>query len=204
MKSTAEVEERLRTIVVAELRKRLTRETLPHLCVHNRRQPLDHRRTIYGEPNGSYNRISTGVENGVALPVLQTIGLCMLGSEDPESWPGNMCDEPLDAQRCPYFTYKQSRADVYAEFIANLKDPEWVEAYLPAAHALLWVMSAPPLRVTPEISRLHRLWRWVWGVLWHRGSKNSPEALVYLPPLDAFPEEDRARAPAFHGASPAA
>lgn len=201
MRSASEVEDRLRAIVVAELRSRLARDVLPHLCIHNRRQPLDHRRTVYGEPNESYNRISAGVEAGVALPVLQTIGLCMLGAENPETWTGTICEEPLDAQRCPYFAYKQARADVYREFLTNLQDPVWVEAHLPAAHSLLWVMSAP-LKVETRPSALRRAWLRIREVLalvmpWP-ARKNSPEASVYLPPLDAFPEEDRARATVSH------
>jgi len=201
MRAASEIEERLRSIVVEELRQRLDREVLPHLCVHNRRQPLDHRRSIYGEPNEGYNRITAGVEDGVALPVVQTLGLCMLGAEHPETWPGTICEEPLDAQRCPYFVFKQSRADVYRGFLTNLQDPVWVEAHLPAAHALLWVMSAP-LKIESKPSGWRRAWRKIRDVLallvpWP-APENSPEASVYLPPLDAFPEEDRARATAGH------
>jgi hypothetical protein len=201
MRAASEIEERLRVIVVEELRQRLDREILPHLCVHNRRQPLDHRRSIYGEPNEGYNRISAGIEGGVSLPVLQTIGLCMLGAENPETWSGTICEEPLDAQRCPYFVYKQARADVYREFLTNLRDPVWVEGHLPAAHALLWVMSAP-LKVEPRPSGWRRAWwkiRKIVGLIipW-RARENSPEASVYLPPLDAFPEEDCARATVSH------
>jgi len=201
MRSASEVEDKLRAIVVQELQRRLSREVLPHLCVHNRRQPLDHRRTVYGEPNESYNRISAGVEDGVVLPVLQTIGLCTLGAENPETWTGTICEEPLDAQRCPYFVYKQARADVYREFLENLRDPVWVEVHLPAAHALLWVINAP-LKVESRrtlarrvLSKLRELLTLV--IPWP-ARENSPEASVYLPPLDAFPEEDRAGATASH------
>jgi hypothetical protein len=201
VRASTEIEERLRVIVVTELRRRLEREVLPHLCVHNRRQPLDHRRTVYGEPNAAYNRISAGVEDGVSLPVLQTIGLCTLGAENPETWTGTICEEPLDAQRCPYFTYREARAEVYKEFVTNLRDPMWVEAHLPAAHALLWVMNAP-LKVETQPTLFGRLWRKVREMLaflieWP-GRENSLEASVYLPPLDALPEEDSARATASH------
>jgi hypothetical protein len=201
MKSASEIEERLRAIVIEELRRRLARDVLPHLCVHNRRQPLDHRPTVYGEPNESYNRISAGIEDGVSLPVLQTIGLCMLGAESPDTWAGTICEEPIDAQRCPYFAYKQARSDVHREFLENLRDPVWVETHLPAAHALLWVMNTP-LKVEPSPSPWRRRWLRVREILamlvpWP-ARENSPEASVYLPPLDAFPEEDSARATASH------
>lgn len=201
MRTAAEVREKLREILVEELRRRLARDVLPHRCVHNHRQPLDHRRTVYGEPNESFNRISAGVEDGVSLPVLQTIGLCTLGAENPETWAGTICEEPLDAQRCPYFVFKRSRADLYRDFLANLRDPGWVEAHLPAAHSLLWVMDGP-LKVEPSLPWHRRAWWRVREFLaqlvpW-LGRDDPPEASVYLPPLDAFPEEDGARASASH------
>lgn len=159
MRAAAELEERVRTLVGEELQRRLAREVLPHLCVHNHRQPLDHRRQLYGEINGAYNRISAGIEDGVALPVLQTIGLCMIGAENPESWGGAICEEPIDAQRCPYFVYRRARAEVYAELVTELRDPDWVQAHLPAVHWLLWAVGAPGLEVQTGVSRVKRLWR---------------------------------------------
>lgn len=198
MRSPAEIEDRVRDIVVAELHRRLARDVLPHLCVHNLRQPLDHRRTILGEPNDSYNRVSAGLdEKGQSLPVIQSIGLCMLGSDDPETWTGTICEEAIDAQRCPYFKFRQARADVYNEFVTDLRNPEWVALNLPAAHQLLWVMRTP-LAVEPSVPAWRRVLRWIARLVSGGPSEKSKGALVYLPPLDAFPEQDSARAPARH------
>lgn len=194
MKSTNEIEEQVRTLLVEELQRRLNREVLPHLCVHNHRQPLDHRKSIYGEPNVSYNRISAAVEDGVSLPVVQTIGLCMLDADPPEEWRGTICDEPLDAQRCPFFVHRQSRVDVYNEFVGNLRDPKWVELHLPAVHSLLWVIGAS-LGLSEGVSTLYRFWMKVTFGLFEPPSEKSQDVLVYLPPLDAF-HEDRPRTPA--------
>lgn len=199
MKSMDEVESRLRELLVSELGRRLTRETLPQLCVHNYRHTLDHRKTAYGEPNGGYNRITQGVEEvdgeRVGLPVVQTIGLCMLGSEGLESWPGNICEEPIDAQRCPYFQYRVTRAEVYDGFLADVSDPAWVEKTLPAVHSLLWVLGAT-LRL--HHSSWLRWWGWLCKLVSGRRSENSVSVSVYLPTLDAWPDENRAGAPAHH------
>lgn len=139
MKTEVEVRSRLQALVAEELNRRLADIALrlPVLCVHNHRQPLDQRKQVGGESNPSYNR----VVSHTSLPVLQTIGLCMLGSEDPESWPGTICEEPLDARRCPDFTPARTKADVLAEFQGQLADPEWVRANLPEVASLLWVLD---------------------------------------------------------------
>lgn len=199
MKSTVEVEDRLRELLIGELGRRLTRETLPQLCSHNHRHSLDHRRVAYGEPNEGYNRITQGVEEvdgkRVALPVVQTIGLCMLGAESVETWPGSICEEPIDAQRCPYFEYKVTRTEVYNGFLADLSNPAWVERSLPAVHSLLWVLGAL-LRV--HHSRPRKWWTWFQQVVLRRSLERFAYVSVYLPTLDAWPDENRAGTPTHH------
>ena len=197
MKATLEVEGRLRDMLRAELLRRLARPILPEACAHNYRHPLDHRKTVLGEPNASYNRIGQDVEEvdgkRVALPVLQSIGLCMLGAENIEAWPGNICEEPLDAQRCPYFVHRQTREAVYESFIGELSDPAWVESSLPAVHALLWVLGGT-MRVKGA-SHLERALEWLRRALpWARRQEAQADVSVYLPTLDACPDEDSPRA----------
>lgn len=204
MKSVGQVEARIRKVVALELERRLAREVLPRHCRHNFRQPLDHRRTIYGEPNTGYNRVSLGVVDGVALPVLQTVGLCMLGAADPEHWPGNICEDPLDAQRCPEFEHRQSVADIYSGFMTDLKNPAWVDLNMPEVSALLWVIEAG---VSPAASRppwWSRVWMWFLRGPLRELSTEVTEISVYLPP----PPNDSTsthgpRAPVSDGASPA-
>lgn len=137
MKTEEELRARVRELVEADLARRLAAVNvkLPHRCTHNYRDPLDRRKEVLGEPNESYNRI----KDARHLPLAQTMGLCMLGVEDPEQWPGDICDDPVDAERCPYFTPKKSAEAVEAEFYENLKDAVWVTEHLPAVAALLWV-----------------------------------------------------------------
>lgn len=140
MKSNSEIWARARECVAAELENRLLEASLrlPHRCVHNHRQALDSRKTVEGEPNARYNRINITGD--------QTIGLCMLGAETPEDWNGTICEEPLDAQRCPYFTPLEDKEAVIRKFAEDVKDPEWVHTHMPELAALMWVLdeSAPP------------------------------------------------------------
>lgn len=203
MKSLAQVEDRIRKAVALELERRLLRDVLPVHCRHNHRQPLDHRRAVYGEPNAGYNRISLGVVDGVALPVVQTVGLCMLGADDPEHWPGNICEDPLDAQRCPQFEHRQSVEDVYRAFVVDLEDPAWVAENLPEVSALLWVIEAAISPVQARAPWWARVWMWfLRGPL--REFSESPVISVYLPPPpDESTEAHRARAAIGDGAAPA-
>lgn len=113
-------------------------ECLPHHCVHNYRHSLDQRKLIGSEANPDYNRVTSSKRS---LPVLQTIGLCMLGSDDPESWSGTICEEPLDAKRCGDFTLARPESALLAEFERLLQDNSWVELNLPQVHILRWVLS---------------------------------------------------------------
>lgn len=150
MKTEEELRARVRELIEGELRRRLeaTHEKLPHLCTHNYRHALDTRKAINDEANEGYNRIGDVLH----LPLAQTMGLCMLGANDPEQWKGDICDEPIDAQRCPFFKPKKTDAEVTSEFRAQVKDPAWVSENLPAVAALLWVSSEPSNRVHQDLA----------------------------------------------------
>jgi hypothetical protein len=138
MKGESEVRARLNEVVFAEVARRieLTNEKLPHKCTHNYRHPLDARKRVNGEANEYYNRITT-----LGLPVLQSVGMCMLGADQPENWNGTICDEPIDAKRCPYFTPSKTKEDITKEVQEQLLDGEWVRENLPEAYGLLWVLE---------------------------------------------------------------
>jgi hypothetical protein len=152
MKPSAEIESRIRFLLCEELTRRVNeaQTRLPHLCVHNHRQPLDTRKTVEDLPNDTYNR--TTDRDG--LPVVQTIGLCMLGAEDPSTWQGNICEDPIDAQRCPYFTPSATKESIYAAFKSNVEDLEWVQHHMPEMHALLWVLDKARNLAIPWWKRL--------------------------------------------------
>jgi len=139
MKNEEDIRSRVRELLGEELDRRTAEasERLPRRCVHNYRHPLDQRKQVSGEPNESYNRIT----DNKGLPVLQTIGLCMVGSDNPEEWGGTICEEPLDAKRCPIFNPLKSKHELLQEFEEQLRDQDWVRVNLAEVHALLWVLE---------------------------------------------------------------
>lgn len=138
MKSETEISERVRDLLVAELRRRVQESTrkLPVRCKHNHRHPLDARRTVDGEPNSTYNQITDSK---------RTIGLCMYGAEDPTEWPGNICEDEIDAMRCPYFDPVKTEEEIVDEFQQSIKDPEWLQENLPGIYELRWVLDGQVL-----------------------------------------------------------
>jgi hypothetical protein len=133
MKSEQEISVRVRELLVAELADRIKDATnkLPPNCKYNHRHPLDERRTVDGDPNPTYNQITAR----------KTIGLCMYGSEDPTEWPGDICEDAVDAMRCPYFDPVKSEDAVVEEFQLLIKDPEWLAVNLPGIAELRWVLD---------------------------------------------------------------
>jgi hypothetical protein len=118
--------------------------------VHNYRHPLDTRRQADGEPNESFNRIV----DRQSLPVSQTMGLCMLGGQSPEEWSGTICEDPIDAQRCPDFVPTQTHDEILAEFLTQVRDVAWLEESMPEVAALLWVLEEKPAFRLPWWKRL--------------------------------------------------
>lgn len=137
MKSPTDIRARISRLLVRELRRRLAEaeERLPTRCHFNYRHPLDPRKMVDGEPNPKYNQI---------LPTNQTIGLCMYGAEKPDEWPGNICEDPVDAQRCPYFQAKRTKQEVWVELRGQLQEPLWAEKNLPEVAALAWTLNERP------------------------------------------------------------
>jgi hypothetical protein len=155
MKTKSEIEERVKELVCAELDRRVAEasERLPTQCVNNYRHPLDTRKQIEGEPNPEYNRIT----NKLGLPVVQTIGLCLLNCTDPENWKGTICEEPIDAKKCDDFKPMKTKDDILPELSQDLRSTAWVEENLPELFSLLWVLGAVQ---ELKIPWWKRLWFW--------------------------------------------
>lgn len=138
MRTAEEVQGRIRSLLLQEFDRRVAEaeQRLPCNCTHNHRQALDSRKELAGDANEGYNRI-----NRKHLPLVPTIGLCLLGSDDPETWKGDICDDPIDAQRCPYFSSLSSKDSLLAAFKEQVEDVFWVQTHLPEVHALLWVLN---------------------------------------------------------------
>jgi len=166
MRSEAEIQDRIRFLLTEELDRRILTAgaRLPCNCKHNHRQGLDTRKEIAGEPNENYNRNSS--------PDAPFIGLCMLNSTSPTEWKGDICEEPIDAQRCPYFDLNVTRESISEEFHRQIKDLDWVAKNMPAVEALLWALGS---EVVPSLP-------W-WKRLWFRFLRIRPDPLVAtLPP----------------------
>lgn len=180
MKPDADIQVRIRELLDEEFRSRVeaSQERLPVCCLYNHRQPLDTRKMVQGVENTQYNRITRG-DGRLGLPVVQTIGLCMYGAQDPTTWPGTICEDPIDAMRCPpqAFTPKVTPEQVQREFEAQIKDSDWVRKNLPEVNALLWVLGTekmpepePVLPPTPSPPPVV-LSGWAKFVLWLAGLK---------------------------------
>ncbi len=176
MKNLDDIKARLRGLITQELdyRVEIATRRLPARCIHNHQQELDPRSEVLDEPNPSYNRIDRR-----HLPVVNKIGLCMLGAENPDEWPGNICEDAIDAQRCPDFTPIQSKPELLEELLGQLKDDVWVEVNLPAVHSLLWVLD-------DTIANYHLPW---WKQLWFRVLRIRVEPVQTRDVLKLLPAE---------------
>jgi len=165
MKIEAEIQDRIRFLLTEEFGQRVEEATkrLPHKCNHNYRHPLDPRKQIEGVPNAYYNRVSRAEE----LPVIQSIGLCMLDAEKPEDWAGTICEDPIDAQRCPYFDSVDTKEVVWDKFQVQIKDLQWVQANMPEVYGLLWALGSKKIPDLP----------W-WKRLWYRFLTIRPDPLI--------------------------
>ena len=157
MKNEAEIIQRIQDVIAAEYERQVRdlEDRAPTKCQHNYRHPLDSRKVVGGEPNDQYNRISRDGK----LPVLQTVGLCMVGSDHPADWSATICEDTVDAQRCPLYRPTRTRSDLLSELELNLSNSDWLGHNLPEVFALLWVLGKPSASVPFWLRWLLRLFR---------------------------------------------
>jgi hypothetical protein len=116
---------------------------------------------VDGESNPGYNRITVGDRS----PTTKRIGLCLLGSADPEEWSGTICEDPIDAKKCPYFNPTQkSKGEILEEMHGDLNNQDWLKSGIPEAHTLLWVLGELTLSIP---------W-WKKALLWFRVIQIEP------------------------------
>lgn len=68
----------------------------------------------------------------------QSVRLCTFGSEDPETWNGDMCDTDEHAQACPWFTPSETETQLREQFRELMLDDEYVFANYKDVMALQW------------------------------------------------------------------
>jgi len=145
MKSKAEILDHYNSLIsdIASARVKAAEARLPRFCKYHLEHSLDVRKQVGGEPNPRYNFIITS----------RTLGLCVKGSEDPETWNGDICEDDVDAQRCPYFELKVTKEQLLTQVNKELSDLDWLKQNQPDVYALAWVLEE-----TPKLSWWQRLW----------------------------------------------
>jgi len=94
--------------------------------------------------NGLSRKSSNCIHNGVLEGPGRPVGVCLLGSEDPKSWDGGVCDDSGDrAGSCPSFSCRNSKEKLKQDFNDFLRDSDiaHVAAEYPDIAALLWVLA---------------------------------------------------------------
>jgi len=127
MRQETEIHRRYRRVRY-ELRAEMLREHLrkaPCNCQYN-----------YKEPEEREGVLSAGA--GARF--------CMLGAQDIQNWPGNLCDTVENARACPFYKAKHTRDEVLERFEAFIQDESWLEENAPDLATLTWVLEAsePP------------------------------------------------------------
>jgi len=167
VKTVGEIEDRIRFLLTKELDRRVEGATqrLPHRCKFNHVHQLDARKhDVEGERNWEYNLI--------AGERPQTMGLCMYGAGDPEKWPGDICEDEIDAKRCSWFEPVQTKDELLKDFSDQLYQEGWVEDNMPDVAQLLWVLGTSS---AGEVQLLVVPW---WKRLWYRFLRIRVEPVV--------------------------
>lgn len=115
MKREGKVEEKLRDLRYEHLKSKMEENLtpVPENCKHNYQYTAED-------------------DDGEEV----TVGLCMLGSDNPQEWPGNVCDAPQTAEKCPFFEPKKSEEELKEEFRDEIDRGEY-----PDLTALQWVLD---------------------------------------------------------------
>jgi len=171
-----------------EIERRLTKLRTRYAHKHvDLSQQRKHLNCVYNhahKPNGNPKNLDTELEiaprKQVTLLVIQDeqpIHLCMYGSDDPASWPGNICDDDAISRSCKMFQPKVSLDQARQEFIDKLSDDEYVFNNYRDMATLQWVLG----------KRVHEVPLTLWErfVFWFKSKLFKPQVPVaILPPAD--------------------
>lgn len=149
MKNRDEIEARIRKLVDRYKTKYVnaSQARVHRNCSFNRL----HTPTGNYESNKSWE---TGISprRQVTLIVLEPerpVGICMYGSEKPETWSGDTCDDDDVSKKCPMFSPNRSSSSVEEEFDDHMQDDEYVLKHYPDVAALQWAVNARHWKIRP-------------------------------------------------------
>lgn len=77
-----------------------------------------------------------------------TVRLCMLGSDDPENWPGNICDTVENVRTCPFYRNRYDKDELKAKFDTVLEDPDVLYNEYRDIAMLKWILEEEPPALT--------------------------------------------------------
>lgn len=77
----------------------------------------------------------------------------MLGADDPENWPGNVCDTVKNAETCPFFKSIQDKEQIQDEFRRELQDEDVLFRKYRDIAMLTWVLEEK----SPDLSWWQKL-----------------------------------------------
>lgn len=141
MKTESQVKARLAELIESEYATQVAKRSVlrPTSCKHNYRHPLDTQKYKDGEPNPVYNQLDK-----VHLNVLPTIGVCLLGKEDPCTWSGTICEDEEHASSCHDYNPIKTLKDIQKEVSDDLSDKTWLAENRPDILELSWASEDLP------------------------------------------------------------
>jgi len=146
MRDESEVKQKYHQLLGRNLEKAFQKKLgkKPHNCLHNH---------VHSYLNNKDNMI-----------VVDHVGLCMLNSEDPSSWEGNICETVADARFCQYFSPRYNKQDIYVEFMEKISDPEVLQHEFRDMYMLRWVLGEEAN--LPKLSFLDKIKFWISNQEW--------------------------------------
>jgi hypothetical protein len=94
----------------------------------------------------------------------RAIHLCMYGSNNPTTWPGDTCDTDEKAKRCPMFKPRVTLEQARTEFMTKLHDDEYVFDNFRDVATLQWVLGERIHEV--PLTLFERFWFWFKAKFW--------------------------------------
>lgn len=179
MKAKSDIEKRLRRLRERYLRQYLRRhfERRPEACAHNH----GHRPNLLPYRTSDVEtELEVAPRKVTTLLVLNdrhdSVRVCLLGLEDPETWEGDVCETAERAGRCPHFKPRLTLDEATRDFDALMADDRKVLKLYPDVAMLQWVLGV-------RMAKVRRgLMEWLRGLIFRRKMRELPPASQDEPP----------------------